>query len=230
VELCADTHTLTAIRRALWRQQRNLAIKNFGANPQRTVPRLPQLERIIRPTRRNDGRRGCVRVPQTVCRPYGVPGLHTHKWRSTTTADDAVESQASRLPLAAMPQRRSQTTLLSTDCPPCNDDIPLMTIPTAGGLLALQAYIALCYALSDALQQPGLVSAAQRRGCTGDLVCLNVIDEGGVANAVHERHPLEAVSCLRRVLQTLQAVSRGVRSCRASEKHDLMPAAVKHAI
>jgi hypothetical protein len=151
MELCADTQDLTAIRRALRRQQRKLAIKNFGANPQRTVPRLPQLERIIRPTRRNDGRRGCVRVPRRSVGPMECPAYTLTSGGLQQTADDAVESQASRLPLAAVPQRRSQTTLLSTDCPPCNDDIPHMTIPTAGGLLALQAYIALCYALSDAL-------------------------------------------------------------------------------
>jgi hypothetical protein len=98
--------------------------------------------------------------------------------------------------------------------PPCNDDIPHTTIPTAGGLLALQAYIALCYALSGALQRPGLVSAAQRCGCAGDFVCLDIIDEGGVADAIHERHPLEAISCLRRVLQALQAVRQSVNRCK----------------
>lgn len=83
---------------------------------------------------------------------------------------------------------------------------PKMTIPTAGGLLALQAYIAVCPALDSVLQRPEVVSAAQRCGCTGDFVCLYIVDEGGIADAVHERHPLEAISCLRRVLQALQAV------------------------
>ena len=157
------------------------------------------------------GGAGVYVSPRRSVGPMECPAYTLTSGGLQQTADDAVESQASRLPLAAVPQRRSQTTLLSTDCPPCND-APQETIPTAGGLLTLQAYIALCPALGDALQGLRCVSAAQRCGCTGDFVCLDIIDEGGVADAIHEWHPLEAISCLRRVLQALQAVRRSTRS------------------
>lgn len=49
-------------------------------------------------------------------------------------------------------------------------------------------------------------SAAQGRSCTGDLMLLEVVDEDGGTNAIHERQPLEAVPRLDGVLQALQAM------------------------